>query len=256
MSQQVIAVGTVANDGTGDPARTAFQKCNSNFTELYASDAAKAPLASPTFTGTPAAPTATGGTNTTQLATTAFVQAAIALLVNSSPSTLDTLKELADALGDDPNFATTVTNALAAKAPLNSPALVTPDLGTPSAANLSNATADGTNPVGFRNVPGNSQSAAYTCVLSDAGKAIDHPATDANARTYTIPANSSVAYPVGTCITFTNMTTQPVTIAITTDTMYLAGAGTTGSRTLAQYGVATARKLTATTWLISGVNLT
>lgn len=82
-----------------------------------------APIASPTFTGTPAAPTATGGTNTTQIASTAFVQAAIAALVNSSPGALDTLNELAAALGNDPNFATTMTNALALKAPIASPVL-------------------------------------------------------------------------------------------------------------------------------------
>lgn len=74
---------------------------------------------SPTFTGVPSAPTATNGTNTTQIATTAFVQAAVALLVNSAPSTLDTLKELSDALGDDANFATTVTNLIAAKLALS-----------------------------------------------------------------------------------------------------------------------------------------
>jgi len=110
--------------------------------------------------------------------------------------------------------------------------------------------------VGFLEVPSNSQSASYTTVLADSGYSIDHPSTDANARTYTIPANASVAYPVGTCIMFSNMTSQVVTIAITTDTMYLAGAGTTGSRSLAQYGVATARKLTSTTWLIMGTGLT
>ncbi|EFK8053150.1 phage tail protein [Escherichia coli] len=74
-----------------------------------------APKTSPTFTGTPKAPTAASGNNTTQLATTAFVQAAIAALVNSSPGALDTLNELAAALGNDPNFATTMTNALAGK---------------------------------------------------------------------------------------------------------------------------------------------
>lgn len=137
-----------------------------------------------------------------------------------------------------------------------SPTLVTPVLGTPTSGNLSNCTVDGTNSVGFLNIPINSQSAAYTLVLADAGKAILHPSTDANARTFTIPANSSVAYPVGTAITFLNMTSQSVTIAITTDTMYLSNAGTTGSRTLAQYGSATAIKMTSTTWLISGSGLT
>lgn len=82
---------------------------------LAAALALLAPLASPALTGTPTAPTATAGTASTQLATTAFVAAAIAALLNSAPGALDTLDELAAALGDDPNFATTVTNALAGK---------------------------------------------------------------------------------------------------------------------------------------------
>lgn len=110
--------------------------------------------------------------------------------------------------------------------------------------------------VGFRNIPINSQSAAYTTVAADNGKLILHPSTDANARTFTIDSNSNVAYPVGTAITFVNMTSQVVTIAITSDTMYLAGTGTTGSRSLAQYGMATAIKLTSTTWIINGNGLT
>ena len=138
----------------------------------------------------------------------------------------------------------------------NSPTLVTPVLGTPSSGTLSSCTVDGTDAVGFRNVPVNSQSAAYTLVLADSGKVILHPSTDANARTFTIPANSSVAYAVGTAITFINMTSQVVTIAITTDTMYLSSAGTTGSRSLAQYGSATAIKITSTNWIISGSGLT
>ncbi|WP_196613967.1 phage tail protein [Escherichia coli] len=85
--------------------------------------------ASPTFTGTPKAPTAPAGNNTTQLATTAFVQAALLALVNGAPTTLDTLKEIATAINNDPNFSTTITNALALKAPLASPALT----GTPTA---------------------------------------------------------------------------------------------------------------------------
>lgn len=74
-----------------------------------------APLASPTFTGTPAAPTASAATNTTQIATCAFVRTEISNLVNGASSTLDTLKELADALGGDANFSTTVTNSIAGK---------------------------------------------------------------------------------------------------------------------------------------------
>jgi hypothetical protein len=137
-----------------------------------------------------------------------------------------------------------------------SPTLVTPVLGTPSSGTLSSCTVDGTNSVGFRNIPINSQSAAYTTVLTDSGKVIFHPSTDANARTFTIDSNANVAYPTGTAITFINMTSQVVTIAITSDTMYLAGPGTTGSRSLAQYGMATAVKMTSTTWIISGNGVT
>ncbi|HED1599522.1 TPA: phage tail protein [Enterobacter hormaechei subsp. hoffmannii] len=79
-----------------------------------------APKASPALTGTPTAPTAAQTVNNTQIATTEFVKSAIAALVASSPAALDTLNELAAALGDDPNFATTVTNALAGKQPLDS----------------------------------------------------------------------------------------------------------------------------------------
>jgi hypothetical protein len=137
-----------------------------------------------------------------------------------------------------------------------SPSLVTPVLGTPSSGTLSSCTVDGTDAVGFRNTPVNSQSAAYTLVLADSGKTIFHPAADNTARTFTIPANSSVAYPVGTVLTFVNLAAADVTIAITTDTMYLAGDGTTGSRTLAEYGIASAVKLASTDWLISGNGLT
>ncbi|EJQ0323679.1 phage tail-collar fiber domain-containing protein [Escherichia coli] len=77
----------------------------------------KAPLNSPALTGTPTTPTAPQGTNSTQIASTAFVMAAIAALVDSSPDALNTLSELAAALGNDPNFATTMTNALAGKQP-------------------------------------------------------------------------------------------------------------------------------------------
>jgi hypothetical protein len=109
--------------------------------------------------------------------------------------------------------------------------------------------------VGYVGIPVNSQSAAYGLLATDAGKSIVHPITDNNARTFTIPANGTVPFPVGTTITFINMI-NTVTIAITTDTMYLAGSGATGSRTLAAYGVATAVKVTSTSWIISGNGLT
>lgn len=110
--------------------------------------------------------------------------------------------------------------------------------------------------LGYLGMPQNSQSASYTLVLSDSGKSIYHPAADTTARTYTIPAASAVAYPIGTTINFVNMTAEVVTIAITSDTMYLGGSGATGSRSLAQYGIANAMKLTSTTWIITGYGLT
>jgi hypothetical protein len=173
LSSGATALGDALSDGTY------YGRQNATWQSV-------APLTSPNFLGTPAAPTATAGTNTTQLATTAFVQSAI---------------------------------------------------GTPGV------------------VPVNAQSVNYTAVLADAGKAIYHPIADNNARTFTIPANASVAYTIGTVISFVNLI-NTVTIAITTDTMYLAGPGTTGSRTLAAYGVCTAMKVAATTWVISGTGLT
>lgn len=109
----------------------------------------------------------------------------------------------------------------------------------------------------FSNIPQQSKSAAYTLVLTDGQKHIFHPSADTTARIWTIPANASVAFPVGTAITFVNQDSAGViTIAITTDTMRLAGDGTVGSRTLAANGIATALKVTTTEWIISGTGLT
>lgn len=205
-------------------------------------------------------PAAAAGTWTFTLPTSAGT-ANYALTTNGSGvSTWAQISLTAGVTGTLPvaNGGTGVTTSTGsgANALATSPTLVTPVLGTPASGNLSNCTADGTDAVGFRNVPQNSKSANYTTVIGDAGKHIFHPAADTNARTFTIDSNANVAYPVGTAITFVNMTANVVTIAITSDTMYLAGAGTTGSRSLAQYGVATAVKITTTSWLISGTGLT
>jgi hypothetical protein len=105
------------------------------------------------------------------------------------------------------------------------------------------------------NVVQNSQSAAYTTVLADAGKHILHPIADDNARTFTIAAEASVNYPIGTTITFVNRI-NTVTIAINSDTLIFAGDGSTGSRTLAANGIATAMKIASGVWIISGSGLT
>ena len=126
---------------------------------------------------------------------------------------------------------------------------------TISNSTVANAVSDSVNITGFMGLPQNAQNGAYGVVLADAGKHIYHPAGQA-AATYTIPANSNVAFTTGTAITIINGSANNVTVAITTDTMYLSSNGATGSRTLAQYGVATAVKVTSTSWIISGSNLT
>jgi hypothetical protein len=155
------------------------------------------------------------------------------------------------------SYSTTGSGTVVALA--TSPSFTTPVLGTPTSGTLSGCTVDGTDSVGFRNIPQNAQTGSYTMVLADSGKHIYH-ASGAGAATYTIPAASSVAYPIGTAITFINLSTTSISIAITTDTMYLSSAGTTGTRTLAQFGSATAIKVSGVSssgiWVISGSGLT
>lgn len=102
----------------------------------------------------------------------------------------------------------------------------------------------------------NSCSAAYTLALTDAGKHIYHPSSDTTGRTFTIPANSSVAYDLGTALTFVNdIGAGSVTLAIDSDTLVWFPSGGTGSRTLAAGGVATALKVETTRWIITGTGL-
>ena len=126
---------------------------------------------------------------------------------------------------------------------------------TISNATVANAVVDSVNVAGFMGVPQNSQNGNYNIVLGDAGKHIYHPTGQA-AATYTIPANSNVGFTTGTAITIVNGSANNVTVSITTDTMYLSSNGATGSRTLAQWGVATAVKVTSNVWVISGSNIT
>jgi len=109
------------------------------------------------------------------------------------------------------------------------------------------------NNVGYLGMPQNATGTA-TLTIADAGR---HIYVTSAGQTITIPANSSVAFPIGTAIAFiAGPSATTVSIAITTDTMYLAGTGTTGTRTLAAYGMATAVKVAATTWYINGSGLT
>ena len=108
-------IDTLEADPTTATALAAVQSdVDQNEADADTAIALKANIAGPTFTGVPAAPTASAGTNTTQLATTAYVTAAVAALIDSAPGAINTLNELAAALGDDANFSTTITNSIAA----------------------------------------------------------------------------------------------------------------------------------------------
>jgi hypothetical protein len=107
------------------------------------------------------------------------------------------------------------------------------------------------NSIGYRGIPQNAQTSAYTLALADAGRHVS-----ITTGGVIVPANGSVAFPIGTAVTVYNNSGTSQTISITTDTMYLAGTATTGTRTLAQRGVATILKVAATEWVISGGGLT
>jgi hypothetical protein len=116
-----------------------------------------------------------------------------------------------------------------------------------------NATASVNYAVGYREAPQNSQTANYQLVLADRGKSI---LMNGSSLTMTIPANGTVAFPVGTVIIIVNLNATSLSIDITTDTLTLANSTTTGTRTLAQNGLATCVKIGSTSWLISGAGLT
>ena len=113
---------------------------------------------------------------------------------------------------------------------------------------------DGTSLIelGYKDIPQNLQTGSYQLVLADRGKGVDF---NGASLTCTIPANASVAFPTGTTIVITNLNASNLSIAITSDTLTLAGTTTTGTRTLGQNGVATIRKVGSTSWLISGVSV-
>jgi len=154
----------------------------------------------------------------------------------------------------------------------NTPTLVTPILGAATATSINGTTipsgatlltsisttvptaanATSASQFGFMGLPQVSTATGLSLTATHAGK---HIYTTATGQTHTIPANGSVPLEIGTTIVFVNPAAVSTSIAITTDTMYLAGTGTTGTRTLAAYGMATAVKITSTSWMISGNGL-
>ena len=206
----------------------------------------KAPLASPALTGTPTAPTANTATNTTQIATTAFVQQEIAILTDSAPGLLNTLDELAAALGDDANFAATTANAIALKAPLASPTFT----GLVTVAANGIAYTDGTQ--AKEGVPSRtpiiSKTASYTLsAASERDSLIE--VSSGSGTTITIPLNSAVAYPVGTTLDILQTNTGQVTIAGDAGVTVNA---TPGLKLRTQWSSATLFKRDTNTWVVFG----
>ena len=167
---------------------------------------AKAPLASPALTGTPTAPTATKNTNSTQLATTAYVQTEISDLINGAPGTLQTLNDIADALGDDDDFAASVTTNLAAKAPIASPTFTGTVSGITKAmvglGNVANIAVSGTNtgdePDASVTVKGIVEMATTDEALAgvDSARAVTSAGLAARSHTETIGNGSLTSIPV------------------------------------------------------------
>lgn len=184
--------------------------------------AAKAPLESPALTGTPTAPTATAGDNSTKIATTAYVDSAVTALVDSAPGALDTLNELAAALGDDANFSTTVTNSLALKL---------------EQSDLDNATY-----YAF-----NAQTASYTLALTDSTNMVT--VNSGSGTTITVPPNASVAFPIGTYIDIFQLGAGQVTIAEGSGVTIYA---TPGKKLRTQYSGASLVKRDTNTWYLTG----
>lgn len=351
MAKQTIQLGTVANDGTGDPLRTAFTKTNSNFTELYTSVAAL--QSSDADLTAIAALSGTSGllrktnTNTWTLDTANYLTSINSIQIfdalgytpyngttnSNGYLTGVTSAQIINALGYTPysaanptGYITSAQNSLPVQTGNAGKILTTngtsanwslytfptsygaagqvladngsgvlnwltitldPDvvaigaltgtsgflkktgantwtLDTNTYATLTDAetltnktagiatTSSTASSLGYLGIPQNSKSSAYTTVIGDAGKHIYVTST----ATITIDSNTNVAYPIGTTIGFIAGAGATVTIAITSDTMYLGGTGTTGSRTLAAFGMATAIKVASNTWYISGNGLT
>jgi hypothetical protein len=206
----------------------------------------KAPLASPALTGVPTAPTAAAATNTTQVATTAYVRAEVAALVNSAGATLDTLGEIATALGNDANLSTTLTTSIGLKAPLASPTFT----GTVTVAAAGVAFTDGTQT--RQGVPSlttiSQKTASYTlAALTERDSMIEM--NSASATTLTVPTNATVAWPVGTSIDVLRVGAGAVDVAAAAGVTINA---TPGLKLRAQYSSATLIKRATDTWVLVG----
>jgi hypothetical protein len=237
VSKSMVGLGSV--DNTADSAKP-ISTATQTALDL------KAPLASPALTGVPTAPTATAGTNTTQVATTAYVRGEVAALVNSAGATLDTLGEIATALGNDANLSTTLTTSIGLKAPIASPTFT----GTVTVAAAGIAFTDGTQT--REGVPSRTtisqKTANYTLsALTERDSMIEM--NSASAITLTVPTNATVAYPVGTSIDILRVGAGAVNVASAGGVTVNA---TPGLKLRAQWSSATLIKRATDTWVLVG----
>lgn len=320
MAQQTINIGTVANDGTGDPIRDAFDKANDNFTELYTGLTGLLDFKGSTdCSANPNYPAASkgdfylvsvagkiggasgivvevgdtyfatadnaGGTQAGVGTSWTVVQGNITSYMpksggvftgdievpaeaygggwngsNEAPTKNDVYDKIESVVsgsgtGDVVGPASAIDNHVAVFDSTTGKLLKDGGVALlANGANITPAAAPATNAVGYLGAPQNLglDSGNVTLALTDCGKSIDH--TDANARDLTIPANGSVAFPVGTIICGSNEGSGIVTMKITTDT--LRWGSSTGQRSIAQHGSWTIRKVTSTVWRLTGDGIT
>ena len=261
ITKTMVGLGSADNTAdTAKPVSTATQTALDLKLTSATAESTYAPLASPALTGVPTAPTAAVATNTTQVATTAYVRGEVAALVNSAAGTLDTLGEIANALGNDASLSTTLTNAIALKAPLASPTFT----GTNTVANItvsgtSNMSANG---VQFSDgtqtkiaVPSlttttTTVSAAYN--LSTVGLTLrDQLINIDGAYAITIPTNTTTAFPVGTSISFWQSSGAGGASFVAADGTVSVYA-TPGATLRALYSSATITKVGTNAWIVAG----
>lgn len=286
-----IAGSITANGATISPTELSYLDTASSNIQTQIN--AKSPTASPTFTGTVVLPSTTsiGTITNTEIGYLSGVTSAIQTQLNGKEPTITTLSVAKGGTGvttstgtgnvvlsTSPTLVTPVigaasaTSIAAALGAVSTPSYTfTGDLNTgmwsPAADTLAFTTGgtedlrfsstgaitspDLADAVGYKGLPQNSQTGAYTLALADMGKHVSNTTGG-----FVIPANGSVAFPVGATIVLFNNSGSNQTISITTDTLRQAGTANTGSRTLAQYGVATIVKVTSTVWAITGAGVT
>lgn len=239
----VIGNLTSVNLTTSDLTSTNLATTNLAVTNLLAGNATATNLNATTAILTNL--TSTNATSTNLNATTAVLTN-----LTSTNATSTNLNATTAVLTNLTSTNTTSTNLNATTAVLTNLTSTNVTTTNLTATTVLDAGTIGAAAPGFRGLPQNAQTGAYTLALSDIGKQVSNTTGG-----WVIPANASVAFPIGAAVVLFNNSGSSQTVSITSDTLRLAGTATTGTRTLAQYGLATCTKVSATTWVITGAGL-